>query len=338
MTHEIIYSKEGEITVPEILDVTTESLWNDNHSSQAVSLRKQFSEAERREELNVVHRCSDSRYILDPIYVGIPTISAGGKKTDNSGMYNDPGTENIIILPHYPCGGLSAREEQAKNKTSEVVEDIAIYVKEEIRHHDPSIQGFREARDVSRLTDKDVFVAVHTQKDGINTAYAVTYRNGVPIFNGGKNPAPLEKFLHRNKIYAALIATEFPKLEEMQQIQNPNLLVVSRNRRSAESEFPNTTRKPGSTFRIFIPMLENKFIDPTDATNVIRQTHYPVSNFTNLTRILIETDSLDTSSWLLNQLQKRVWMKDWTRNPDHQVFIAKSTEGKLIDIDQVSKN
>jgi hypothetical protein len=332
MSQEVFNSDPPESVGPEQIAITAESLWNDNHSGRAESLREQFSEAEKRGELNVVHRCSDSRYILDPIYIGIPTISVGGKKTDNSGIYNDPGTKNIIVLPHDPCGGLSAREEQAKNGAPEVAEDIAKYVKEDIRHHDPLIQGIREARDISRLTNKDVFVAVHTQENGVNNPLPVTYRHGKRIYSGSSNPTELEDFLRRNEVHVAQIASEFPYLKDLQQTQNPELLVISRNRRSAESEFPETTRRPGSTFRIFVPMPEDTVIAPSEAGRVIDQAHYPVGNFINLSKVLIETDSMDASNWLLEQIMKRNWMKEWSQNPEHRIFIAASTEGKLLDI------
>jgi len=332
MNREVFNSGSPESYGPEQIAITADSLWNDNHSALAEELRERFAQAEKQGELNVVHRCSDSRYILDPIYVGIPTISVGGRKNDNTGIYNDPGTKNIIILPHDPCGGLSAREEQAKNGAPEMAEDIAKYVKEDIRHHDPFIQGIREARDISRLTDKDVFVAVHTQANGVNNPLPVRYRNGQRIYSGSSNPIELEDFLRRNEAHVAQIAAEFPDLKDIQQTQNPELLVISRNRRSAESEFPETTRRPGSTFRIFVPMPEDAVIDPREAGRVIDQTHYPVGNFSNLSKVLIETDSMDTSNWLLKQIMKREWMKEWVQDPEHRIFTAASTEGKLLEI------
>lgn len=338
--------------------VETSDLWTDNHSEKSRKRRKAFMEDESRCSQLIIIRCADSRYIIT--YKGaiaIPTIGAGGPREPYHRLLLSPCAPGIIVLPHVPCGGLGEKENQIRNGVSDNVEDSQKFVKEHIHDSDIIVQVAKEAAKISRLApDKPVLAAIHTPQTGGIFTLAV-YENGTPDLNK-KLPDVFEEFLRNNKQYVSWLKGEVPNLEEVQELQDPGLLVLTNNAMPLEIVYPEITRQPGSVFRLLIPLPENEEIqriDPKHANLVIEQAHYPVIhairnhgipgkpfNKKAIDRIQVDTRSMDASSDMTTRLADKSWFKEWVALGDKKLFISKTgydkdtgLKGDLIDIEEV---
>ncbi len=330
--------KGSEQTQQEV--ITPWTLIADNYSQAAGQRRKEFATAEANKTLVLVKRCSDARYLLRPNgIITLPAIGAGGPQDPYSQLYEDPSVQGILVLPHVNCGGLNAKENQSTNGIPEDPRDIDAYIKAHIFDSDPVIQASKSAWKISLHTKKVVLAAIHNHSNGVN-ALLIPYLHGKPILNGDIPDYFVDVF-RRNTAFVQELRRQYPNLEEMQSVQNPRLLSVSENRRPVDVTLPQTTKRPGSAFRIRIP----KSFDPTF---VIDQAHYPISYsiqnhgqpntpFEALGTLMIETRNIDESRRLAKQFMERPWMQEWIQLKGHQILLAQTQEGIIKKIDYFLK-
>lgn len=321
--------------------ITPWTLLTDNYSQAAGQRRREFNTAEENKTLILVKRCSDARYLLRPNgIITLPAIGAGGPQDPYHQLYEDPSIQGILVLPHVNCGGLNAKENQNTNGVPEDPRNIDAYIKDHIFDADPVIQAAKSAWEVSLHTRKVVLAAVHNHSSGMN-ATLIPYLHGKPLLDGDIPDYFIDVF-RRNATFVEDLHKQYPNLEELQSVQNPRLLSVSENRRPIDVTLPQTTKKPGSTFRIRIP----KSFDPTF---VIDQAHYPISYsiqnhkqpntpFEALGTLMVETRRIDESRRLAKQFMERPWMQEWIQLEGHQIIVARTEEGIIKEIDYFVKS
>lgn len=319
----------------ELPPITPKSLLADNYSNEANRRRREIQEVKDARSLTLVRRCSDSRYLLNHqgIYT-IPTIGTGGPHDPFSDAYNDPAVKRIVALPHYPCGGLNAKEEQETNGVPNDPEEIDAYIKEHVRNSDPIVQASMSAHEISyRSPDKPVLCAIHNHETGAIIPIAV-YKHGRSVLDPSVVAEQFGDFLEGNALYVARRIQEDPGLLERQKIQNPPMMIITDRMKAAEVAYPDTTRRP--VFRIRIPRYKSGggiYITDDDRRTVLRQAQYPV-HFSGLEVILVETEVMDKSLEIAHALRARTWMRPWLGKKGNQLLVAQTINGILTALPQ----
>ncbi len=263
------------------------------------------------------------------------SIGAGGPKDRYVKAYNQLYVKGIIALPHTSCGGTGLKESHATNGIPQNPKDIDEYIRDHIAHPNPRLQARFVAHEISKLTDKPVLAGIHCQEDGSISTITV-YQEGT----SSQDFSVFNPFLKAQDEYVKPIQKRFPNLAEMQQNQHPKIAVISRNMNALEVSYPDLTSIPSTAFRIIIPRPKEEngiHVDPRDARIIMYQLHYPVSHLPSMQRILTETESMDHSLILAMRLRNRPWMRKWLTTEGNEFYIAKTDNGKLLDIDIFQK-
>lgn len=331
----LVPGQEGFNASLERAPITIDSLLADNHSQKADRRRRRFEEDEQNGSQVVIFRCSDSRYILTYRKgITISSIAACGPKKQFKDICDNECVPGIIVLPHENCGGLGAKSILEEFGFPEDPNEMDIYAQDQIPDSDPVVMAARTAVNVSKIVaDKPVLAAIHKHNNGDIIPLAV-YRNGKPSFQTG-TPEVFAEFFKFQQNYVAHIKSGYPNLEEIQATQNPELMVITRNRRPLEVGFPETTRRPGSVFRILSSRPEDGNIgniDSEDAALVTAQAYYPINHFSGLKSILIETKTMDASINMTIQLLRKPWAKIWATKKDSEIYVAQTIHGEIEDI------
>lgn len=322
---------------PESTPITMESLLADNHSLKAKRRRERFDQDQQDELQITIFRCSDSRYILTYRKgITISTIAAGGPKKQFKDIYNNDCTPGIIMLPHENCGGLGFKSVLEEFGLPEDPDEIEWYLHNYVPTSDPIIMAAMSAKNVSQvIPDKPVLAAVHKHDTGDILPLATYYR-GKATFQTGI-PDVFANFFNAQRNYISHLKSKYPNLAEIQSVQNPELLIITRDRRAPEVTLPTTTERPGSAFRILSSRPENgdlDKVDPEDADLIVAQSFYPFDHFSALNRILVLTESMDASKEIATKLMRRPWTRAFAAKPDTAVYTAKSTRGVIDHIEE----
>jgi hypothetical protein len=321
--------------------ITMQSLWEDNHSQKANRRRARFDEDERNHDLVTIFRCSDSRYIIT--YRGaiaISTIAAGGPKKQFEGICSDQSSRGILILPHENCGGLGFKSILEEFGLPEDADEVANYLDNpnNVPTSDPGAMALLTARIVSRIIpDKPVLASVHNHETG-DIFPLVAYYGGKPDFSAGV-PNEFARFFNAQGNYVANLKTEIPNLKQIQEKQDKvKLVAIVRSRRPLESILPETTRIPGSTFRIVSSRPEDgdlTRIDPDDAKLVMGQARYPFDHFdATLNRVLIAMERMETAREMATMLFDKQYTKAFAAKPGTEVYIAQTNNGVIEKIEK----
>jgi hypothetical protein len=320
--------------------ITIGSLLIDNRSQKANRRRARFDEDERNHDLVTIFRCSDSRYIIT--YRGaiaVSTIAAGGPKKQFEGICSDDSSRGILILPHENCGGLGFKSILEEFGLPEDADEVADYLHNpaNVPTSDPGAMALLSARMVSRIIpSKPVLASVHNHETG-DIFPLVAYYNGKPDFGAGV-PSEFTKFFNAQANYVAHLRTEIPNLKEIQTEQNKvKLLAIVRSRRPLESILPETTRIPGSAFRIVSSRPEDgdlTRIDPDDAKLVIGQARYPFDHFSTLDRVLVAMESMETAREMATMLFDKPYTKAFAAKPGTEVYVAQANNGVIEKIEE----
>jgi len=191
MNHELLPLKsEGKITENKI-KITSESLYNDNHSEEANEARYIWSKAKSYGSLLIVQKCSDARVFLPSpdTSVAINYIAEGCLPPEPQQLLlASPGVAGEVILAHFDgetfqagkmpegCGGLKAKKDQIETQKMETYLDK--YIEKHIIHPDPILQACFSALETVKYTEKPVFVAAQDHRTGETFPVAAFYSWG----------------------------------------------------------------------------------------------------------------------------------------------------------------
>lgn len=316
-----------------------------NGSDISANRRDVFEKNKGQRRIVLVKRCSDSRYLLDPTrIITIPIIGAGNTKDRFAQVYNLFFVENIVVLPHDPCGGLKLKEQHHKEGEPENPSGIHAHTKEGIDHHEPYSQALVSAQRVSSQTDKYVLAAVEFQKDGSIDPIRV-YKDGKVVSGTYVIGDIFGEFLQENQDYVGNIRAKYPNLAEIQEVQNPDIIFISEEMGPPDRNYaplcdPLLADRSGKFFRTRLPRpanVDQPFVNHRDAEITIRQLHYPIVEFSKAKRMLIEGKNLDRIKDFAKILREQVWGAEWEEKEDNIIYLGININGVLEHIEELPK-
>lgn len=347
--------------------VSTETLLADNQSLKAYKRRSEWGENRARRELTLLDTCSDSRIVTpNPTQsVVIRSIAAGKDLEPFTPLLNHRSVKNIHILGHHAgtetlegeppkgCGGLDVKEKELNGKIP--MSDVEKWVSKHVCHSDSLLVALDKTKDALKYANKDILLSTQDHLDHTiypmklirNTNFglenydpAEIYRNGIPVLPSEQiDNSPFGQYI---KNY---YENQFPDLyffsehsQKTQKIQNPHLLLITTNIRPPEICLPNTTRKPNSVFVETLARSKNKEmgdkldIRKKDIEEIIDQAQYPISHFSNLSTVYIETGDLEQSRKVADSFTQRQWFLNWYDSGNKKIIIGSIKAGIIKEI------
>ena len=347
--------------------VSTETLITDNQSAEAYQRRREWEQNRQKGELILLDTCSDSRIIIpNPTFsVVIRSISAGRDLEPFSPLLKHPSVKAIHILGHHAgnevidseaprgCGGLAVKEKQLGGR--QPLSDVENWVARYVCHSDSLLVAIDKAREALTHTNKDILVSTQDHLDhtifpmrlikdtdiGIgNYDPSYTYSNGIPVLPSEQiDNSPFRQY------FSQYYERQFPSLysfsehnRESLQIQNPHTLLITTNIRPPEVSYPQTTRNPNSVFVETLARTKNKALEDKveistkDIENVIDQSEYPVSHFSNLSTVYVETGDIEQSRRVAAKMFERPWFVEWYGKGDKKIIVGAVRAGLIEQI------
>lgn len=165
--------------------------------------------------------------------------------------------------------------------------------------------------------------------------------------------APLQELLSRNAEVvgkASQQVDQFAQFKESQKVQDPPLVMITTSPIPFGARYPSLHR-PNTVFKVSLPFqktpdytIDGSFVFPEEEIkNVIAQAHYPLShaltakrggNFYSTKTLLIETPSIDASYYVLGELKKLAWFREWEAQGG-KVITAEIKSGRVLRIQDV---
>lgn len=366
-------------------NITPEQLLEDNRSPKADAGRQEWEDARRKGKLTGVRACADARVLIPHAgTLRVRTIATGGPEQEYTMIFADPDIDKIVILAHYAgnrvekgkppegCGGIHAKQEALSDDA------WGRFVGEHIVSTDVLIQAWVSAATTARRTRKPTLAAVQDHLDGkilpvaaflegggeVITAIPIEhmlhkqyhperiYAQGIPVLPGRKVPEIFDEFLDAGRDLMIKTHDEYPNLEVMQQIQNPETIVISTEARPLQICFPDTFKKPGSVFKISIPRNQIDITIPIADDHIaiaLAQVQFAIvnsvtnhdqqgSSFSNTKTIFIETGNFALSTRLANDLLAEPLVQQWIKLPERQIIIAQMREGIAHRIEKINSS
>lgn len=351
---------------------TTERMLADNYSAEATVKIEQWRAARDAGQLVVVGACSDSRLFLPDMAYHIRTISASGPRSPWHGAFNYGKVRGILILDHFDCGGLKAKEAISDK---EVVDETAMgYVRDHVWHTDPVIQSILTASWTASRTHKPVLAVVQDHHDGslyvqglfndadqtenktIPTYQLMSkyikediYKNGRPQLNPSLVSSVFKRYLAAIPEKAASLIEKFPELRQSQSVQNMEFVCLSNNLKPLSVRFPGLFGQPNTVFQV---SLERRSVDEAEHGNqavneAFKQVHYPIlhcvenqgkpnSAFRDARVLYIENEKMEFSDRLAKQAMRRPWVRNWLELPGREIIISEVVSGRIQRIDRAA--
>lgn len=350
---------------------TTQRLLADNYSPEATDKIEKWRQARVTGKLFVVGACSDARVILPEMAYHIRTISATGPRSAWHGVLNYDKVKGVLIIDHFDCGGLKAKEDI----TGKEVEEGALeYVRDHVWATDPVKQSILTASWTASRTHLPVLAIVQDHHDGrlyiqgaFNNADQIEYKtvptyllvetelkediykNGRPQLKEGLVASVFrscrEEIVQRSK---ALIVTN-PDLVVSQSIQNPEFVSITDELKPALVRFPGLFSRPNTLFQVSLSsrMLDEADLDNKDVNDAFKQIHYPISHcienqgkhpsaFQSTRVLYIESSKMEVSDKIAKLTLRRNWVKEWLELPNREIIIAEIASGRIQRIDRAA--
>lgn len=271
----------------ELLEITGQSLYDDNHTTAADEARDIFDGRARNRTQVARVGCADARTstssdisirniagALEP-----PAELANDLSIEvwSSDSHFDDDTVEIGVTPK-GCGGLKAKETLGSSKV--VTPGVNRYASEQIVHPDPIIQAIRTAENLAATTHKPVLAtaqghlslriyplaffqwdeseeisrsAVHRKYLNLeNYDPRVIYANGIPKLNESRLPDTIQELLEKDRANARALLAKYPDLRHLNKVQKPRMVLLTTDRRLARIKYPVVASVPGSMFKIHL--------------------------------------------------------------------------------------
>lgn len=352
---------------------TNERLLAHNYSSEATDQILEWREARDSGQLCVIFACSDARLILPKFAYHVRTISATGPRSPWEGLLNYSQARGILIFDHFDCGGLRAKSEIEVDHGNIEDDKATGYARDHIWSTDPIRQSILTASWTASRTSKHVLAVVQDHYDGklyiqgafndgnqtehktIPTYLLMSkyidediYKNGRPELNFHLVPSLFHPTLQDVESKASHLLAKYPNFSQMQQVQDPEFIVLSTITKPFEIRFPGLG---GGAFIVNLKRqssAENSDLGNKDVNEALRQLHYPFSHcvesqsveglapFKNSKALIIETGKMEDSEKVCRQVLKKDWANDWLRLPDREIIISEVIAGHIHQIRKVA--
>jgi hypothetical protein len=352
--------------------ITVESILEDNRSAEAERRRSEWNENRENKRLTLLNTCSDARIVIpNPTSTAVVRSIAAGRSLEPFGkLISHKSIDNVHIMGHHAgnkvvegaaprgCGGLGVKEDQMQHDKvphSEVEE----WVSENVCHSDSLYHAFMKAAETQDYTDKEILLSTQDHLD--HTIYPMAgflgslkapihyedfgqynsgdiYKSGIPSLpstelKGTSFEQYLEKYF--NEQLPDLLASYSEHDRTTQEVQDPKLLLITTNVAPSEVLYPNLSRRPN---KIFVETLAREkiqdelIITEKGVKDVISQAQYPISHFTNINTVFIETGDITKSSMIAKRLTDKVWFKPWMERTGTKILVGETKAGKLEDL------
>ena len=304
----------------------------------------------------------------------IRSITAAFPKDGFRDLIDADGMNVGVVMTHYDrrtvvpgkkpngCGGLNARDafENGDRKAS-TEEGIHKFVEQQIKTSDPTIQAARAASEMSEHTTNPIlFLTQDTitgfpylqgifQEGKISTlAFPIQqlwnydeqalYADGIPFLEEHVIPDYALEFLQSIRNRAQGYQRAYDSFTKRQEEQNPPLMIISTDHRPAALRYPSLD-VPGQYFCITFPRKKDRIestiqIPIEDLLVALDQTEYPITRFTNMRKILIETGDMNKSLEVAEALAGKTWMKPWL-DMGNTIMIDQTQAGITLDIQEL---
>jgi len=179
----------------EQIEITPESLYEDNQSEKARNLRAEWRENRARGNLAVIDKCSDARsFETSPENsTVIPSIAASGPIEPFTRVYEDNRSKLIIEMSHFyipsfefgknpgGCGGRTAKAAHIQNGNGDPEKegDIDKFIRENVPHSDVVINSLYRASLIAEKTDEKLVAAV-AQDHSSGAYYVIGFSEKLP--------------------------------------------------------------------------------------------------------------------------------------------------------------
>lgn len=352
--------------------ITVESILEDNRSAEAEKRRSEWNENRENKRLTLLNTCSDARIVIpNPTSTAVVRSIAAGRSLEPFGkLISHKSIDNVHIMGHHAgnavvegaapkgCGGLGVKEDQMKHDKvphSEVEE----WVSENVCHSDSLYHAFMKAAETQDYTDKEILLSTQDHLD--HTIYPMAgflgtlktpihyedfgqyssgdiYRSGIPSLSSTEiQGTSFEQYLDKyfNQQLPNLLASYSEHDRTTQEVQDPKLLLITTNVAPSEVLYPQLSRRPN---RIFVETLAREKIQDelviTDKgiKDVIAQAQYPISHFSNINTVFIETGDISKSSMIAKKLTDKIWFSSWMERKGTKILVGETKAGKLEDL------
>lgn len=305
----------------EELIITPQSLYEQNHSSDAKLFLAQWEVVRINGKLIAYYRCSDAR--LKPAGVGaVSWGSIAGADEPDTKFATSRGTQGSVALGHFDgdtavpgemvigCGGLLVKKEVGFDKNHT---DAKKFVAETVRHEDVIIQALLSAENIAILSGKPALAAVQDHltlqmypialylpkgegmvqaiskvraRDIVDKNYDARrlYANGIPTIDISILPEMFQEILLQNLKDMQDMNSKYPDLRKLQKVQNPRAILWSTDIRSARVKYPILSSPPGSVFKVIMPREKiegNVSIQEEDIKKCLEQLSYAITHATH---------------------------------------------------------
>ncbi|MBI2019738.1 hypothetical protein HYS95_03685 [Candidatus Daviesbacteria bacterium] len=351
---------------------TNQRLMADNYSPLAAVKIEKWRQMRDEGKLFVVGACSDARLILPEMAYHIRTISATGPRSAWHEVLNYSKVQGIVIMDHFDCGGLKAKESISGKEVAE--EGALEYVRDHVWATDPVKQSILTASWTASRTHLPVLAVVQDHHDGslyIQGAfknsdqieyktiptYLLTekelkediYKNGRPQLREELVPSVFSPGRKEVTDRALALINSSAGFADSQSIQDPEFVSITDELKPAIVRFPHLFGNPNTLFQVSLStrMLNEADLDNKDVNDAFGQMHYPISHcienqgqsfsaFQNTRVLYIETAKMEVSRRLATLLMRKSWVKDWLGLPGREIVVAEIVAGRIQEIDRAA--
>lgn len=337
-------AQELNATLREPVIITPELLLIDNSSQEAERRMAESNENYLSGKTTLIWDCSDARVFLpSPTEtVEINTVAATDDPQTYRRMLQEAPYKNAAVMTHIKCGAQGVKKSIDAGETR-AHERAGIHrrVHRKLRTHDPIEQAIHSAEHVSEYSPKPVMALVQNHETGEIISVGVfvegSQTSDRKAITGFDNL--LEKAWTRRKE----LLEEDPRFFEHQLIQNPTTVLLTTDPQPVENRYPSLFGHPNSVFKLLIPRSQDKAIPLSGLRIAADHAEYPLTHavenygreeaFSLTDTLIIETKDMRKSEFLANYLLGKQFVADFLRlSQDHQIIIAETRQGKLLDV------
>ncbi len=328
------------------LIIDAQTLFNDNHSEQALLALEQFNEARAEGDLDANVGCSDARVKSLRRRSAFSVRNIAASQAPVGRLAADRGVGRWLINTHFSsatlfdrkmptgCGGLAAKG----NIQSVEGTEIEAFVRQ-IPDKDAFVTSIRTAEKVADLSGKptaafamdhlthDVFPIAYFKKNGRTLTRvsamrdydiadydpARIYAEGLPTLDERDLPDEFQEIIELNKKDQQEELMRYPDLTTRQEVQKPRMIIFTTDIRSIGVKFPRLAAIPGSMFKINVPRyktIEDAPVQKEALDMAFRQLWYPIhyapQNFDVPEKQFSNTDTLIIETGALG-LSRSIW-------------------------------
>lgn len=368
---------------PDITPTTLRDFNDFNMHPEIKRLSKEWQLNKANKELWIIITCGDSRLLIPKPekIISMRSIDLGGTKAKD--IFLKGGAKLAVAMGHFGyftpgkmpegCGGGAAKIESINNHSHIKIARLQHYIDKKIEHPDVLVNAILNAKRIFEETGMPSIAVGENHRTGRIYPLAI-YTNETYVEQRKFNLTELQKKYNEAEIYTAdeipflsendippsalkifkefLDACEmhkdatnrkYPKLEYLQEVQNPKIIAISDKLSSIRTRYDGFDL-PNFIFKLHLTRNKDDEskkteIDPEVQKDVIAQAlyaitlaveHYrqPNESFSETDTILIETSNINNSRNFAKELTEEPEVKKWLNlDQDHRIIVIQNKEG-----------